>query len=126
MSHSYFIHSSTDKHLGCFHILVIINNAVMNIGFLCSLKLVLWIPLGIIQKWYCWVSQKANPFLIFEVSPSVFHSKCINLHSHPHSKGFLFLHILTSTCCLSIDDRHSEKCAMISQCDFNLHFSDDY
>ena len=29
--HIFIIHSSVDKHLGCFHILVIVNTAVMNI-----------------------------------------------------------------------------------------------
>ena len=37
MYHSFLIHSSADGHLGCFHVLAMINSAVMNIGVHVSL-----------------------------------------------------------------------------------------
>ena len=32
----FFIYSSVDGHLGCFHVLAIVNNAAVNIGGACT------------------------------------------------------------------------------------------
>ena len=42
MYHSFLIHSSADGHLGCFHVLTMINSAAMNIGVHVSLSCILF------------------------------------------------------------------------------------
>ena len=49
MYHIFFIHSSADGHLGCFHVLAIVNSAAMNIGVHESFRIIVlsgYIPRG--------------------------------------------------------------------------------
>ena len=61
MYHSFLIHSSTDGHLGCFHVLAIINSAVMNIVVHVSQTLKSTLDSKEIQP----VNPKGNQSLIF-------------------------------------------------------------
>ena len=55
MYRNFLIHSSADGHLGCFHVLAIINSGVMNIGVHVSLSVLVSLECVYAQKWDCWV-----------------------------------------------------------------------
>ena len=125
MTHSCFIHSSVDGHLGCFHILVIVQNTAMNIGLLCSFKLVFSFPLYVHPELGS-LGTKEGPFLIFEVSPYGF-PQWLHQSTFPPSgqKGPPCSALLPALAlCQFMDDSHSVRCEMTSHYSSNLHFSD--
>ena len=97
MYHSFLIHSSADGHLGCFHVLAIINSVVMNIGVHVYLRSGF---LGVYaQKWDCWVIwqfyfQFFKKSTLFSIAAVLV---CIPTNS---VRGFPFLHTLSSIYCL--------------------------
>ena len=47
MYHIFFVHSSVDRHLGCFHIFAIMNSAATNLEYRCFSEVLFLPPLDI-------------------------------------------------------------------------------
>ena len=122
MYHNFFIHSSVNRHLGCFHALAIVNSAAMNNGIHVSLSIL--VSSGYMPRSGIAGSYGGFILIFLRYFHSVFQSGCINFQPQTQQASYyawfcplviLMEYIMNKTMLLSQDSCISRRIFLIKK-----------